>query len=55
MEQPAHSVYVQLAANTTQAQVEKTTAQLYQKYNPTDVEYLKKKGYRQDANVNIQA
>jgi ABC-type antimicrobial peptide transport system permease subunit len=45
-----HSVYVQLAANTTQAQVEKQLRNFTQKYNPTDVDFLKKKGYRKDAN-----
>jgi len=45
-----HSVYVQLAANTTQAQVENQLRNFTKKYNPTDVDYLKKKGYRQDAN-----
>ncbi|MGG9964116.1 ABC transporter permease [Ferruginibacter sp. SUN106] len=45
-----HSVYVQLAANTTQAQVENQLRNFTKKYNPTDVDFLKKKGYRQDAN-----
>ncbi|MGC4101689.1 ABC transporter permease [Ferruginibacter sp.] len=45
-----HSVYVQLSANTTQAQVEKQLRNFTKKYNPTDVEFLKKKGYHQDAN-----
>lgn len=45
-----HAVYVQLSANTTQAQVEKQLRNFTKKYNPTDVEFLKKKGYRQDAN-----
>ncbi len=45
-----HSVYVQLSANTTQAQVEKQLRNFTKKYNPTDVGFLKKKGYHQDAN-----
>jgi len=45
-----HSVYVQLAGNTTQSQVEKQLRNFTQKYNPTDIEFLKKKGYNKDAN-----
>lgn len=45
-----HQVYVQLAAGTSQAQVEKQLRNLVKKYNPTDVDFLKKKGYLQDAN-----
>jgi len=45
-----HSVYVQLAANATQAQVENQLRNFTKKYNPTDVNFLKNKGYRKDAN-----
>lgn len=45
-----HNVYVQLAGNTNQAQVEKKFRGFIEKYNPGDVEYLKNKGYLPDAN-----
>ena len=44
-----HQVFVQIAASTSQAQVENQLRNFVKKYNPTDVEFLKKKGYRQDA------
>ncbi|MBC7868044.1 MAG: ABC transporter permease, partial [Gloeobacteraceae cyanobacterium ES-bin-316] len=45
-----HSVYVQIATNTNQAQVEKKFRGFIEKYNPGDIDYLKKKGYKPDAN-----
>lgn len=45
-----HSVYVQLSAGTSQAQVEKKFKGFIEKYNPGDIEYLKNKGYLPDAN-----
>jgi putative ABC transport system permease protein len=45
-----HSVFVQLSAAATQAQVENQLRNFVKKYNPIDIEYLKKKGYKLDAN-----
>lgn len=45
-----HNVYVQVAANTNQAQVEKKFRGFIEKYNPGDIDYLKNKGYLPDAN-----
>ena len=45
-----HSVYVQLSANARQAEVDKQLRILAKKYNSFDIEYLKKKGYKLDAN-----
>jgi putative ABC transport system permease protein len=45
-----HNVYVQLSANTNQAQVEKKFKGFNAKYSPSDIDYLKKKGYKPDAN-----
>ena len=45
-----HTVYVQLSANTSQAEVEKRLRDFSKKYNPADIDYLKNKGYKKDAN-----
>ena len=45
-----HSVYVQLSASAKQAEVDRQLRILAKKYNTIDIEYLKKKGYKLDAN-----
>ncbi|MEP7373266.1 MAG: ABC transporter permease [Chitinophagaceae bacterium] len=45
-----HSVYVQLSATAKQGEVDKQLRILAKKYNTIDIEYLKKKGYKPDAN-----
>lgn len=45
-----HNVYVQLSNNTNQVNVEKRMENFLEKYNPDDIEYLKNKGYKPDAN-----
>ncbi|MEO8770324.1 MAG: FtsX-like permease family protein [Ferruginibacter sp.] len=45
-----HMVIVQLSANTSQAAVEKRLRDFSKKYNPADIDYLKNKGYKKDAN-----
>ncbi|MGF2411031.1 ABC transporter permease [Ferruginibacter sp.] len=45
-----HNVYVQLSNNTNQANVEKRMENFLEKYNPDDIEFLKNKGYKPDAN-----
>lgn len=47
-----HSVYVQLAANATEASVNRQLTNLVKKYNVQDIEYLKKQGYKPDADGN---
>jgi ABC-type antimicrobial peptide transport system permease subunit len=47
-----HAVYVQLNANSNTASVDKQLVNLTKKYNIADIDYLKKKGYRPDANGN---
>jgi putative ABC transport system permease protein len=48
-----HNVFVQLQPNATQADVEKQLRAVSKKYNITDVDYLKKKGYKPDANGEL--
>src|SRR5207247_983489 len=50
-----HSVYVQIAANTTQANVENRLRAFAKKYTPPDPAVLKAKGYRPDARGDITA
>ncbi|MFT3911707.1 MAG: ABC transporter permease [Ferruginibacter sp.] len=45
-----HSVFVQLKANTTQQDAEKKLREMAKKYDPADINYLKNKGYKPDAN-----
>ncbi|MEO6669526.1 MAG: FtsX-like permease family protein [Ferruginibacter sp.] len=45
-----HPVFVQLGANVSQAEVEKRLRDFSKKYSPADIEYLKNKGYKKDAN-----
>ena len=48
----SHSVYVQLAPTATEAGVDKQLLNLDKKYNTVDINYLKNKGYKADANGN---
>lgn len=50
-----HSVYVQLAPNTTQANVEQRLRAFSKKYIPTDEQYLREKGYIPDARGDMEA
>ncbi len=45
-----HSVYVQLAENTTAQQVQNRLRSFLKKYNPTDVAIAKRDGYKPDYN-----
>lgn len=45
-----HKVFVQLKENVEQKDVEKRLQALHRKYNPSDSNYLKNKGYKKDAN-----
>lgn len=47
-----HNVYVQLSANANEATVDKQLINLAKEYNTADIEYLKKKGYKPDAEGN---
>jgi ABC-type antimicrobial peptide transport system permease subunit len=48
-----HTVFVQLQPNVSQADVEKHLRTFTKKHNISDLEYLKKKGYKPDANGDI--
>lgn len=48
-----HNVFVQLQPNISQADVEKQLRTFTKKHNISDIEYLKKKGYKPDANGDI--
>jgi ABC-type antimicrobial peptide transport system permease subunit len=50
-----HSVYVQLANNTTQQQVENRLRSLLKKYNPVDADQAKRDGYRPDKNGDYES
>lgn len=50
-----HAVYVQLADNTTQAQVQDRLRSVLKKYNPTDAAQAKRDGYRPDNNGDYQS
>jgi len=47
-----HSVYVQLSDNATAASVNKQLMSIIKKYNTADVDFLKKQGYKPDADGN---
>ncbi len=47
-----HNLYVQLSNAATRASADKQLASLVKKYNTADVDYLKKKGYKPDADGN---
>lgn len=48
-----HAVYVQLQTGVSQADVEKQLRSFTRKHNISDTDYLKKKGYKPDANGEI--
>ncbi|MFL9483668.1 FtsX-like permease family protein [Chitinophagaceae bacterium LWZ2-11] len=50
-----HPVYVQIAPNATQLQVENGLRQMVRKYNLLDDKDLKMRGYRKDANGDFSA
>jgi putative ABC transport system permease protein len=50
-----HAVYVQIAANTTQANVENRLRAFSKKYMPPNEAELKKKGYKPDARGDMEA
>jgi putative ABC transport system permease protein len=50
-----HPVYVQLAGNATQANVESRLRSLLKKFSPPDEQSLKSKGYKPDAKGDITA
>ncbi len=47
-----HSVYVQLSANATEASVNRQLLNINKKYHTVEDDFLKKKGYKPDANGN---
>jgi putative ABC transport system permease protein len=50
-----HSVYVQIAANTTQANVEQRLRSFKKKYAPGNEAELKKRGYKPDSRGDMEA
>jgi ABC-type antimicrobial peptide transport system permease subunit len=50
-----HAVYVQLADNTTQAQVQNRLRSVLKKYAPTDAAQAKRDGYKPDKNGEYQS
>lgn len=50
-----HSVYVQLANNTTQLQVQNRLRSLLKKYSPIDVAQAKRDGYKPDNNGDYES
>ncbi len=47
-----HNLYVQLSANATEASVNKQLMNIVKKYNTADIDFLKKQGYKPDADGN---
>jgi putative ABC transport system permease protein len=48
-----HSVFVQIAANTTKAQVQQQLRNVSKKYYPGDITFMKNKGYKPDENGDM--
>lgn len=50
-----HTVYVQLLANITKDQAERQLRNFTKKYNPADEPFMKKQGYKADANGDFSS